>query len=180
MTKRELIRAVQNEVKEGKDRRKVFEEHQAQFSKPLQLATVISGIARDDAKKQFGVLNKVLVALLGITGLLKAAGIWFSLSPTNLGLAAGVALLGLAIPWLFAFEVNRFTGQLYGLLTILAGINVLNVLARFASEGVIGTAIDLGLLGGIIVLSHVLRTRLFPGLKLLGAKTDGSGAYDLG
>jgi len=179
MTKRELVRAVQKDVKDGKDRRQVFETYKEQFPKPVHLAAAIAGIAKAEERKKYQGLNLVLVVLLVLAGLLKAVGVWVVLSASSMALAGVLSLISLLVPLAFAFEVNRFTGGMYGLLTILCGMGMVNILARFQGD-FIGTGIDFVLLGAIMALSIVLRKKLFPGLKLLSVKTDGSGTYVLG
>jgi hypothetical protein len=175
VTQREITRAVQDEVKSGKDRTQIFEAYRAQFPKPAVLAAVIAGTAREEDRTKYRVLNLFLVVLLVLSGVLKVLTIWADV-PENPLLATGVSVVGLAISLGFAYAIYIFTGAMYGLIALLAGLSLLNTVLH-VQEDPIGTMVSVIFLGSILSLSVVLRRRLFPGLKLFGVKTDGAGQY---
>jgi hypothetical protein len=179
MTKKEAIKAAQADVKAGKDRKQVFETYKAMVPRPLHLATAIASVPRGEAMKVNKMLNIALVTLLVIAGLLKAVGVLGMLLGTNVLLAVGLAILSVGVPFLFAYEVNRFNGQIYGILTLLAGATLLNVLIRL-QEAPVPSLLFAALIGAILALSILIRTRAFPAFKAFGLKTDGSGNYLLG
>jgi hypothetical protein len=175
VTQREITRAVQDEVKSGKDRMQIFEAYRAQFPKPAVLAAVIAGTAREEDRTKYRILNLFLVVLLVLSGVLKVFTIWADV-PENPLLATGVSVVGLAISLGFAYAIYTFTGAMYGLIALLAGLSLLNTVLH-VQEDPIGTAVSVIFLGSILCLSVVLRRRLFPGLKLFGVKKDGAGQY---
>jgi hypothetical protein len=179
MTKREAVKAAQADVKAGKDRHQVFEAYKGEFARPIQLAAVISGVAKEEEKRKAKGMNLALVVLLVVAGILKFLGVLGALWPTHVALALGLALVSLLIPFGFAYEINRFNGALYGILTFLAGLGIVNVALRIA-DGPIEALVDILLLAAILALSLNLRKKLFPGLGLLGPKKDNAGAYLLG
>lgn len=179
MSAREAIKAAVAEVKAGKDRRQVFEAYQSHMSRPVQLATAIAGVAREEAKAKEKGLNTVLVVLLVVAGLLKVLGAFVLLSGQGVLLTLGVAVLSVVVPFAFAYEVNRFNGALYGMLVILCGVGMLNALVRFQGS-VIATGLDVVLLGGVMALTLTLKKRLFPALGFLGARKDPQGQFFLG
>jgi uncharacterized membrane protein YwaF len=179
MTRKEAIRAAQADVRAGKDRKAVFETYKPMVPRHLHLASAIASVPREEAKSANRVLNLVLVGLLVLAGLLKAVGLFGALASTNVLLAVGISIVSVAVPFLFAYEVNRFNGQIYGILTILAAASLLNVLLHLPEAPVSGLIFAV-LLGAILGLSIVLRTKVAPAFKAFGVKTDGSGNYLLG
>jgi uncharacterized membrane protein len=179
VTKREVIAAVQSDVRSGKDRQQIFEAYRAEFPRPLTLAALIAGIAREEDKKKYRALNIALVALLVLGGATKVLTVWTNVPEINPVLAAVFSAVALAISLGFAYEVNRFTGAMYGLITVLAAVSLLNALLHVAKDAV-GTVILAIFLGVILFLSIVLRQKLFPALRLVGVKMDRNGRYLLG
>jgi hypothetical protein len=178
VSKAEIIRAVQNEAKSG-DRKQIFESYRERFPNPAVLATAIAGTAREEDQKKYRILNLTLAALLALSGVLKVLTIWAYVPEINPLAAVGLSVLGLAISLAFAYSIYRFTAAMYGLITMLAALALLNTLLH-AVDDPIGSLVMLVFLGAILTLSIVLKQKLFPGLKLFGVKMDGAGQYNLG
>src|SRR5436190_14480470 len=118
MTKSEIFKQVRAEVRAGKDRKQVFETYKSQIPKPLHLAMVISCVAYPERKKQYEILNLILIALLIVSAILKVLGAAVMFSKYGIGPSIGMSLLSVLVPALCAVEVARWNGQIYFLLPI--------------------------------------------------------------
>lgn len=179
MTKKEAMKAAQADVRAGKDRKQVFETYKGDVPRALQLASAIASVPRAEAKNKVKGMNAVLVVLLILAGIIKALGVFGTLIGENVALAILFTLLSVVIPFLFAYEVNRFNGQMYGILTVLGVLTLVNTLLHIG-EAPVTVLVFCAFLGAIIALSVTIRTRAFPAFKVFGLNKDAAGNFHLG
>jgi len=178
MSNREILNQARTEVLAGRDRQAVFAAYRAQVKKPQQLATVIASVAAPDRRRHWQIPNWILVVLLGIGAASKAVVLFQSLSGGGLALGLMIAGLGILVPLACAVEVARFNGAIYGLLAFLCALNLWLVLSEERGNDV-ATAVDVGFIVVVLVLSQIIKARVFPSLGLTGARRDAAGQFML-
>jgi hypothetical protein len=178
MSNREILSKARKDVMAGRDRREVFAAYQAQVKKPHQLATVIASVAVPERMRSWQIPNWILVVLLGIAAASKAVVLYRSFSGGDVGLGLLIAGLGIIVPIACAIEVARFNGSIHGLLTLLCGLSLWQVLSNDRGD-VTDTAVDVGLIAVVLVLSQLIRARVFPSLGFAGARRNAAGQFML-
>lgn len=175
MDKKQALRQARADVLVGKDRREVFETYKAFVPKPMQLATVIVGVPDPELKRQYFIPNLILLILLILAAVLKFFSLFALVQEFGLAASFGLGLLGLIVPVLCAIGVARFEGQFYLILPIFCIAGFLQIINHYHDP--ISAAIDAAFILAILVLSLLIKKKVFPNFGLKGAKKDPQGNF---
>jgi len=185
--KSEIFRQAKEEVLAGKDRHAVFAAYQGQITRPIQLAMVLSSIARPENKAKAHMANTLLIFLLVIVAVLKTVGLLETFSYLGLLPAIMIAMVGIVIPMLCAVEAYRWNGQIYMILPLFCFAAFVQLLREWlesrAQLGMMGLVIlgtVFGLFALVLFLSIYIKKTVFPGIAGLGPKKDAQGQFVLG
>jgi hypothetical protein len=178
MPPRQILKQAQSEVRSGKDRQAVFDAYGGQIKNPAHLAAAIASVVRPEHRQRHGGLNTLLAGLLFTAAGLKALTALVVFSRQSIFIGLGAVLLGILVPIAMAIGVLRFEGQVYGLLILICGVNLLNTLMKVGELGA-WVLVDAVFLTAIMALAWTLKNKLFPSLGFLKAKKDASGKYSL-
>jgi len=173
MDKKQAFRQARADVIAGKDRRTVFETYKAYVPRPLQLATVIASVPNPERKRRYFALNIFLLILLILAGAFKFFYLVSLFTGNSVVTAYAVALLGLVVPILCAIGVAKFDGQFYIILPIFCVAGLLQVVTHY--QGLLSALLDVSFILLIMVLSILIKAKVFPNLGLGGVKKDASG-----
>jgi hypothetical protein len=175
MTKREILHQVKEEVLAGKDRSQVFESYKQSFPRPLHLANFIASIPHEELKGRYRILNYFLLALLILGGIGKLFALITLFKGQNPALAIGLALLGLLVPLALAIEVVKMNGQVYQVIPIFCAAAYLQIVNHF--QGIPDALIDAAFITLVLVITLLLKARLFPNIRWFRVKQDAQGNF---
>lgn len=178
LNRKEVAVIIKSKLQEGIARQEILNELSEQYYSKSTIATMIASTIDPQAKEKYKALNNLLLALLvlsAIAKLLLGIAVLSSLSP----LLIPFAILFPFISIVLAIEVYKYSGHIYGIVSLFSFGSILRTFANFTDLEFDGY-FDIAVLLVIALLALYLKDKMLPHYGFLGPKKDSEGNYILG
>jgi hypothetical protein len=174
---KEVSKIINNKLQDNIPRQQILDELAELYHGKNTIAVLIASAPTNERKEKYKSLNTMLVALLGLTIVLKVAVAALLLSQMSVFLLPIALIIPAFTVWL-TYEVSKYKGYIY---TVVGGLAIASILKSLGTMDMnsVWDILDIGVLLAISGLAFYLRKKMFPNFNFTGPKKDASGAVIL-
>jgi hypothetical protein len=162
---------------QGKTDQEIYNELSQEYYDKKNIALLITGTPTEEKKQQYGIYNKILLGLLGLSVMFKFLYVMSLITSTG---SPALLLLILVLPLInlyFIYEVSRYNASIYRLCGFLTIAGFLRPLGSGSEPTDI--AINLVFTVAICGVAFYIDSNMFPDYSPRNLKKDENGEYIL-